>query len=162
MTEEVWAQIPDFPDYAISDLGNVKNLKFDRPLHPRENSYGSQRVVLMRDGERHELYVHHIVAAVFVTGYVPGTRIKHRDDNNSNNDVTNFRFTNGRGLGQRAKNLIPPTYRRVRIVETGEVFRTVENCARHLGGDPSSIYRVLRGDRLSHKGYTFEYVEETE
>lgn len=50
--------------------------------------------------------------------------------------------------------------RKVRIVETNEVFLTVENCARYIGGDASSIYRVLRGERISHKGYTFEYYYE--
>jgi len=50
--------------------------------------------------------------------------------------------------------------RRVKIIETGQVFLTVESCARYIGGDVSSIYRVLRGERISHKGLTFQYMYE--
>jgi hypothetical protein len=47
--------------------------------------------------------------------------------------------------------------KKVRIVETGEVFRTVRDCASYINGDYSSIYAVLRGHRDSHRGFTYEY-----
>lgn len=160
MKDEQWAQIQGFPNYAISSLGRVKSLRFDRILTPRINSYGQNRVVIYREGERHDLYVHHLVAAAFTTGWKSGIHIRHADEDKSNNDVYNLRFAAGRRMGQLVKKPHYPGVRRIRIVGTTHVFRTVEDCARYLGGDPSSIYRVLRGDRLSHKGYQFEYLEE--
>lgn len=160
MGEELWAQIVEFPDYAVSSHGQIKSLRFDRLLKPRPNSYGHERVALYRGNERHDVYVHHLVAAAFTTGWEPGVQVRHADGNKSNNDVYNFRFPSGRRMGQMVKNPQQPTVRHVRIVGTDHIFRTVEDCANFLGGDPSSIYRVLRGNRLSHKGYQFEYLEE--
>lgn len=159
MIEEVWAEIEGYPDYAVSNHGRVRNVRLGNELQPRVNSYGYVRVSLRRDGETHDHYVHHLVARAFVTGYYPGVRIEHHDDNNSNNYIENLRFLNGRGLGTLVRHIPRPIHRKVQIVETGMVFRNVEDCARYLGGDPSSIYRVLRGERRSHKGYTYQYHE---
>lgn len=51
--------------------------------------------------------------------------------------------------------------RGVRIIETGEEFDTIVECARHIGGCASSIARCVRGDRGSHMGFRFERLEET-
>lgn len=145
----------------MSSHGRVWNTKLGRELKPRDGSgYGYQRVVLRREGRSFEHYVHHLVARHFLTGYREGAQIEHHDRNNSNNHVENLRFMGPKGVGQLVRNLIPPRYRKVLIVESGHVFRTVEDCARYLGGDPSSVYRVLRGERLTHKGYTFQYIED--
>lgn len=161
MTEEQWAVIEGFPDYAVSNLGRVKSLRFDRILTLRVNSYGHYRVVLYRNKEAHDVYVHRLVAAAFATGYLPWVQVKHHDSDKSNNYVNNLRMV-GKGMGQLIKEPPRPIMRRVRIVETQQIFRRVEDIARFLGGDASSIYRVLRGERRHHKGYTFEFVEEGE
>lgn len=54
----------------------------------------------------------------------------------------------------------PPRFRRLMVLESGMIFKTIQECADHIGGHASSIYRVLRGERESHLGYTFKYVEE--
>lgn len=51
--------------------------------------------------------------------------------------------------------IIPPSYRYIVINETRQKFQTVEDCAQFLSTYPSAIYRVLRGERQSHRGYTF-------
>ena len=157
MTDEQWATIDGFPDYAVSNLGRVMSLRYNALLAPRPNSYGHHRVVLYREKVGYDLYIHHLVAAAFTTGYRPGMQVRHRDMDKGNNEVTNLRFP-GRGLGQLVHPAAPRA-RRVQIVETGMIFRTVEDCAGYLGGDSSLIYRVLRGERRSHKGYTFAYME---
>ena len=156
MPAEVWAEVEDFPDYAVSTDGRVMNRHTNLILRPRNNSYGYTRVALRRDGETHDVYVHHLVAKAFITGYFPGVQIRHAKDN-SDNSVRNLRFRRGIRMGNLNKRPRKTQSRRVKIVETGEVFLTVENCARYIEGDASSIYRVLRGERISHKGFTFEY-----
>lgn len=152
---ESWAEVDDFPDYIVSTQGRVVNRHTNKELRPRVNSYGYSRVALRRDGKTHEVYIHHIVTRAFFTGYYKGVKIKHVDDN-SDNSLMNLRFV-GRGVGILRKNSNRAMRRKVRIVETGQVFLTVERCAAYLGGDPSSIYRVLRSERDSYKGFTFEY-----
>lgn len=48
--------------------------------------------------------------------------------------------------------------KRVRIVETGEIFDTVKEAAEHIGGTPSNIYTFFRGGMKSYRGFTFERV----
>lgn len=157
MLEETWAVIRDFPDYAISSYGFVKNIRFNAMLRPRANSYGLLRVSLMRDGQKFDCYVHQLVAKEFLTGWRPGIRVKHYDGDNGNNHIDNLRFIS-RGTGYLRKDLESPEFRHIRIQGTGQVFRTVADLARYLDGDPSKIYAVLRGDRRSHLGHTFEYI----
>lgn len=47
---------------------------------------------------------------------------------------------------------------KVRIIETGEIFDSITDCAKAIEGDPSAIHRVLRKERLSHRGLHFEFV----
>lgn len=158
--EETWALIQGFPDYAVSNYGQVKSLRFDRILKARVNSYGLHRVVLYRNKEPYDFYVHRLVAAAFIDGYIPELQVRHRDDDGSNNNVYNLRFRQGQRMGQLIKNPPQATMRRIMIVENGKVFRTVAECADYIGGHPSSIYRVIRGERPHHLGYTFRFIEE--
>ena len=44
---------------------------------------------------------------------------------------------------------------KVHIVETGETFDSIASCARAIDGSPGSIHNVLKGKRITHKGYHF-------
>lgn len=61
------------------------------------------------------------------------------------------KFKNGRPL---------TNDRPVRIIETGEVFKNYIEAAKAIGGSRSNVYLCLTGNRASHKGYSFEYVED--
>jgi hypothetical protein len=158
MIEEQWAEIEGYPDYAVSNHGQVKSLRFNRLLKPRGNSYNLHRVTLYNDRQAREFYVHHLVAAAFIDGYIPGKQVRHRNDNNDNH-VYNLRFPEGVRLGRLIQNPPQPKERKILIVETGVVYDDIHQCAEHIGGHTSSIYRVLRGERKNHLGYTFQYVE---
>lgn len=155
--EEVWAAIHDFPDYAISNHGNVYNTTHNRFLSPSITSYGHRRVALYRDGERHDFYVHRLVAAAFYTGWDPNLSILHSDNQRSNNDALNLTSTEGEIDGYMCSPE-EPRYRRVRIVEINLVFNSVSECAEYVGGDTQSILRVVRGQRMSYRGYSYEFV----
>lgn len=48
---------------------------------------------------------------------------------------------------------------RVQIVETGEVFNSITDCAEYINGSAGTIHHVLTGQRNTHKGYHFELVD---
>lgn len=157
MVDEIWAEVKGFPDYAVSSHGRVKNLKFDRVLRQTTTSYGKRQVMLRRDGVVYGKYVHRLVAEAFITEFTDDVSIRHHDGDGGNNLVTNLRFRRGRRLGRMVTKPPKAVYRRLRVVETNQIFRTVHDCARHLKTDPSTIYKVLRGEREHHLGLTFEY-----
>ena len=57
---------------------------------------------------------------------------------------------------------MPVTPKPVKVKETGEVYRGVRRCADEIHGDFGTIYACLRGERKTHQGFTYEYVEDEE
>ena len=49
--------------------------------------------------------------------------------------------------------------KRVRCIETGEVYNSGKEAERKLGLSENAVYKVLRGSSKTAKGYHFEYVE---
>lgn len=47
---------------------------------------------------------------------------------------------------------------KVKIVELNEVYNTISAAAKAINGDQGAITKVLRGERKSHKGYTFQRI----
>lgn len=155
--EEQWAVVEGFEDYAVSSHGRVKNIRLNHILSPRPNSYGRTRVSLRKEGKNYEFTVARLVAAAFLDSFLPRYRIKLVEGNSDH--VKNIRFYGDHRLGRPIKNIPQVKYRHLRVVETGMVFRTVEDCANYLKTDKTVIYRVLRGERPHHRGLTFEFFE---
>lgn len=158
--EHIWVEVEGYPNYAVSNFGEVVNLTTDHLLSPRPNDKGYLRVALSDEGRSKDFYIHQLVAQAFMGGFVMGERLIH-----INGDITDNRPSNlhpHSDIAERSTQRL----RRVRISwgqpimirETGEKFNSVRDCADHIEGDYSSIYQVLRGNRRSHKGLTFEYI----
>lgn len=69
MAEERWKTIPDFPNYSVSDLGNIWNNKFEHPMQVSKNNYGHLKITLTNPftGERKDRSVAKLVAEAFVS-----------------------------------------------------------------------------------------------
>ncbi|QFG10214.1 homing endonuclease [Arthrobacter phage Egad] len=162
---ETWMEIEGFPSYAVSNYGRVVNVRTDQLLSPRPNSRGYLRVRLANEHhELREFYIHKLVSKAFWNFSYEDQTI-HYDGNIQNNHATNLRLRKRERMETGSRPLQggeTEEYRRqwgqpIRIVETGEVFRTVRDCASYINGDYSSIYACLRGDRSTHRGYSFTY-----
>ena len=44
----------------------------------------------------------------------------------------------------------------IKIVETGEVFKSIADCARHINGSGGNISNCLNGKISTYKGYHFK------
>lgn len=51
--------------------------------------------------------------------------------------------------------------RRIRIVETGEIFNSISDCAKAINGSAGTIHDVLHNNRnrTSYRGLHFEFVD---
>lgn len=157
--EEIWVEVEGYPTYAVSNLGRVVNLTRDALLNPRPNGAGYLRVTLSNDEVSKDYYIHRLVAQAFNSGYNPRHQVIHWNEDLLDNRSDNLRMKRrpARRLPEASRKIIG---RRVVVVETGTVFRTARECANGIGGDYSSVYAVLRGERQSHMGHTFKYYEE--
>lgn len=162
--EEVWAEIEGFDNYQVSDHGNVINLKTGRYLRPRNNGRGYYRVVLSAPDKRRDVYIHRLVAEAFMEDYQKSLYIKHLDEDMLNNRVDNLqvkRWEFSSGPPPRLDDARQMAGRRIfRIVETGEEFNSVRNCAKYIRGYYAAIYQCLADPTRTHRGYHFEYLED--
>lgn len=158
--QERWAEIEEFPNYFVSNTGHISNIKYGRELKPRSNGRGYMKVMLCNDGYEKDLYVHRLVAEHFLEGFRAGVQVAHISDDKTDNDARNLKIRGGRFSGHLyPEKYVHPDRGKVRIIETGQVFINVRACAAYLNGDYGSIYAVLRGERKTHHGYRFEYLE---
>lgn len=88
-------QVPDFPHYFVDEQGNVysdfnKNLVKIKPWLDSKGNY--LQVGLMKDGKRHRLLVHRLVAITFVPNPQNLPEVNHKDKDKTNCCVENLEW----------------------------------------------------------------------
>lgn len=74
---EIWKKIKDYPDYEVSNLGNVKSLKFNKEkiLKPSKDGKGYLKVALFKNGKSKTKKNHKLVAMAFLNHITNGYEI---------------------------------------------------------------------------------------
>ena len=158
---ERWKPIDEYPHYAVSDEGRIKNSITGRVLKQGRHRQGYSLVWLSDSGERHGCSVHRLVAKAFVPNPDDKPQINHIDGDKSNNHYTNLEWNTGSENTSHAYRTglfdgVPKTP--VRIVETGEIFNSIRECANAINGDPSRVCGCMRGRGHTHRGLHFESI----
>jgi hypothetical protein len=131
----------------------VKNSKTGKILSPGGHTQRGyiQYHFIDEYGRRHARYISRLVAAAFI-GDIDGFEIDHLDDDNTNNHVSNLEIVIPKVNSQRAYDRgrrVPPRMIPVRIVETGQEFQSLSECARFLNRSISSVWPALRKGRTT-------------
>jgi len=64
--KEEWIELEEFPDYAVSNLGNILCLRNDLVRRPSQNQQGIAKITLVLDGRTHTRAVAVLVAKTFL------------------------------------------------------------------------------------------------
>lgn len=96
--EEIWKDIEGYEGlYQISNLGNVKSLNYGRTK--KEKILKAQltvdkyyKVVLCKNRNKKQLYIHRLVAKSFLENPNKFPLINHKDENPMNNRVENLEW----------------------------------------------------------------------
>ena len=158
---ERWLPINDFPKYEVSDKGNVRNAQTGKILHHGKNPKWYHIVSLYKNGGQYTKKVHRLVCSAFYGKPGNGFEINHKNGDKSDNSLSNLEWCTGSENIQHAYNSglrKPPRMKKVKIVETGEVFESMSDCDRAIGGTVSGIYDCETGRQDIHRGYHFELV----
>ena len=92
---EVWKDIPDYPNYQISNYGRVKSLNYrntkqEQIIKLSKNSKGYLYVDLFKDGKRKRFLVHRLVCLTYLKNPENLPCMNHKDENPLNNRVENL------------------------------------------------------------------------
>ena len=159
--------------YAVSNLGNVKNITSGRILVKHLNNAGYERVQLFIDGKIKKFFVHRLVAEYFVEGMADNLVVNHLDGNKLNNCAYNLewctRSENDKHAfrtGLRTPNVTVKFKHKILCtnIDNGEVlvFDNTLECAKYFNSSPSYIRECCNAiDKHNHirfKKYYFEYL----
>ena len=97
---EQWRMISGFPNYMISSVGRVMNIKTFRILKPGMDGRGYLIVSLCKDGDVSTKKIHRLVADAFILNLSDLPCVDHQDRNEQNNHLSNLRWCNHRENNQ--------------------------------------------------------------
>lgn len=132
--DEIWATLDEFPNYQVSNSGQVRNEETGRQLNQSFNPQGALKVGLFDGSSQYTRSVKFLVAVAFVGGRTPifDTAV-NLDGDQSNNDEDNLvwrpRWFAMRYTRQFHKVGEWFLYRRVIDLETQEVYDDVVDAA---------------------------------
>lgn len=101
---EIWKNIDDYPDYQVSNLGNVKNIKTGKLLKGSVNYLGYPYVYLRKGGKPKIKTIHRLVAEHFIPNPENKPEIDH-----INTDRTDYRIENLKWVTRKENNNNPIT-----------------------------------------------------
>ena len=134
--EEIWKLIDQFPNYNVSNLGNIKNIITNKPLKIlNKEGYGS--VSLKYNELKKSLKVHRLVAVAFIENPENKSDVNHKDKNKLNNHISNLEWmTRKENNIHRCKDLIITTNKNKPIYridkntnEVLETYNSIEDAA---------------------------------
>lgn len=94
MIQEQWKIIEEFPNYMVSDLGNVKRIKTNKILKADSVKGGYLRVKLYNKDNVKKVLIHRIVCQSFIPEFMDEMEIDHINCNTQDNRLVNLKPCN--------------------------------------------------------------------
>lgn len=160
---EDWYDIADYPDYEINVYSDIRNKHTGKILLPQTNGWGYNFVTLYNENGPRTKMVHRLVAETFIPNPYNKPQVNHIDGSKRDNRLTNLEWVTNSENEKHAFRMglkHPTGEKKVRIIETGEVYRSLHECARQIGGNFKAISNCIRGVSKTHLGYHYEVVDD--
>ena len=168
---EIWKDIKDYEGlYQVSNWGRVKSLgnggthKTSRILKSAD-ARGYLQVELSKNGKTKKFSIHRLVAEAFLPNPLNLPQINHKDENPSNNNVSNLEWCDCKyniNYGSRNKKVAKVNSKPVlQFSKSGSFIRewpSAKECGRN-GFDFRNVSACCLGKRKTYKGYIWKYKE---
>jgi hypothetical protein len=100
---EYYCPLIDYPNYAVSNYGNVKNRNTDKILKPDLTHNGYLRVKLYHNDNYKKILIHRLVISTFEANPDNKKCVDHIDNDTKNNELFNLRFATRQENGYNRK-----------------------------------------------------------
>ena len=161
---EQWVVIEKYPNYKISNKGNVKNFKTGNEIKQGLNGhYHSITLYDYPNNRRNGFLVHRLIAEYFIPNPDNLKIVDHIDGDKSNNDITNLRWCNS---SENKKNWDSKRTNHNKVLQynsTGGLIKTWDStasAAKELNINAQSIRCCCSGYISSYKGFIWKYEKE--
>ena len=144
---EIWKDIPDWEDYQVSNLGNVKSLKYGKERIMKTTYREGYQYVFLRNKRfkrDKKMAVHRLVAMAFLPNPNNLPQVNHKDECRHNNMVSNLEWCTAK---------YNVDYSQAKKVNQYDVNMTlikqwdcVNDAGRTLNINPSNISQCCRGN----------------
>lgn len=178
-------RIKDFPDYAVSDTGNIyslkgKNKQQAKLLKPILTKSGYLNISLCKGGKRYTKRIHRLVIETFTPNIKNKPQINHIDGDKQNNKLENLEWCTasentkhsyevlGRKppramLGRFGKD--SPFHKPILQIQDHTViakYYGYHEASRQTGIAYQNIYKCCKGKRKTAGGYQWGYANKCE
>ena len=155
MTNEEWRPIQECPTYAVSNYGQVKNLKTNHILAGVPDKDGYMRVCLQKNGKQINRRVHRLIAQAFLENPKELPCVNHKDENKANNCVDNlewctYQYNNAYGVRLQSYSTA------VWCIEMKKKFNSMRIAEKETDISHVDISRCCRGVSETAGGYKWE------
>ena len=147
--------------YAITEDGRIWSYRSNRFLKPYVRK-GYLRVKLYINGVEKDFSIHRLVAFAYLPNPDNLPEVNHKDENKQNNCVDNLEWVTHQenmNYGTRNERISKAQGKAVLCVELNTVFHSLNEAARQLKIDPSSISKACRGELKTCGGFHWEFVK---
>lgn len=142
--------------YAVTSCGKVWSYKSKKFLKPYSNGHGYLIVRLCKNGEQRQFQVHRLVAEAYLQNSNNLPQVNHKDEVKTHNWINNLEWCDTK------YNIVYSQAKKIKCVETNQIFESQNAAARELGISQGAISEVCRGKRKLAGGLHWEYVKEGE
>ena len=149
-----WETSEKYPNYDISNECQIWDREKQKYVNTCINANGIHTVNIKDNtGKRCNVKVDTLVAEAFYKGDHTGFKVKHKDGNRYNNP-DNLQWVPKKTINESKSN----STKKVRCVETGEIFDSIYVCSEKMNIKITSISKCLKCPAIStYDGYHFEW-----
>lgn len=149
----MWKEIPEWNWYLVNEQGQVLNTKTNKIIVGDVNNIGYHRVTLSNNNNRKRLFIHRLVAELFLDNPNNLKEVNHIDGNKSNNNITNLEWCDRTHNEHEARRIGIKAYKPFQVIFADgrvEEYEFTPQLANELGVTRRTVLNYLQG---KSKGY---------
>ena len=155
--------IEDFPNYKVTDSGNVYN-QFGKRLKPNLLKNGYTRVCLFNETEKRKGHsIHRLVAKAFIPNPNNYPQVNHKNQIKSDNRASNLEWCTpleNLNYSHVIEKAGIAKFTKVKCITTGEVFGSIKEASEKYNLYHANIVACCNGRRKHCGGFEWKYMEE--